>query len=297
MMVAAGVVQEAAQDLDGCIAGDSSATRSTLANSPRVVSLASGSSGNAYLIETSSTAIVVDAGMPAIRLRNYLLAVKVSLKKIAAIVVTHDHHDHMSGAAALAHTLRVPVYGTTDTLSKLSSRRAEREACVPNRAFRIGDFSLTPFAVPHDARDAVGYLIEGNGYRIGLAVDLGHVPASVQDFLNQADLVILDCNHDLGKLHGGPYPRALKQRIVSADGHLSNDQAGACIAECLAHRPRSFWLAHLSKENNSGPLALRAVRGHTGAGESDLDVRVALRDRPSISWHAGAEKWKQGVLF
>lgn len=279
------------------LADGGAASRGTDMSSLRVVSLASGSSGNAFLIETSTTAIVVDAGIPATRLRNYLVGTKVSLKKIAAVVVTHDHHDHLSGAAALAHTFKIPVYGTADTLAKLSAKRAEREECVPKRPFRIGDLSLTPFTVPHDARDAVGYLIEGNAYRVGLAVDLGHVPASVQDFLNQADLVVIDCNHDLGKLHGGPYPRALKQRITGADGHLSNDQAGASIATCLAHRPRSFWLAHLSKENNSGPLALRAVRGKTGVGQADLDIRIALRDRPSISWHSGTEKWKQATLF
>lgn len=198
-----------------------------------VCTLASGSSGNSLLICCGSTYVLLDAGISARRITSALKALGADPTRLSAVLVTHEHTDHVSGLATLTKQLGVPVYATAPTLDRLERKvpalaRLGR-ALEAGTGFQLGELWVESFSTPHDAAGSVGYAVTGGGARMALATDLGHLTPQVWDAARGADLLVCETNHDEDWVRSGPYPYALKQRILGDFGHLSNE-AGAELA-------------------------------------------------------------------
>jgi phosphoribosyl 1,2-cyclic phosphodiesterase len=248
----------------------------------RVTILASGSAGNAMLLEAGSYRLLVDAGLSADALERCLARVGVGADTLAAIVLTHEHDDHARGAGPLARAARLRVYANAGTAAAAAAALAGVEVArfeteIP---FTIGPFTATAFPVPHDAAQPVGFRVEIEGRRITVATDLGSAVARIDPYLVDADLVVLESNYDLGLLHVSAYPWFLKNRILSGRGHLSNDDAARALAR-TAKRPRTICLVHLSEVNNLAALARDTVRAALAAVGRGAD---AIRAVPPNGW-------------
>ncbi len=233
----------------------------------RVVSLASGSSGNALLIDDGVTRVLVDAGLPPRTLITRLRQVGVAAESLSAILLTHEHHDHTCGAVAFACRHDIPIVTdrrTFDALMTLpSALRVERtpacDALPVGRHKRLGSLDVRSFAVSHDAAAPCGYLLTSGGWTVFVATDTGEVTPPMADALGAARLVVIEANHDERMLHAGPYPMHLKRRIRGATGHLSNTQTADALVAATQVGPRWVWLAHLSRTNNTPAQALATV--------------------------------------
>ena len=231
----------------------------------RVTVLGSGSRGNAVLVEGNDTTVLIDAGFNPRALTRRLLLAGKQPADIQALVLTHEHTDHACGAAAACARWSWPLYATAGTLNSLPDS-ASYPHNVLHRApthepFQIGGFSIVATPVPHDANEPVALIITDNlsGCRVGIATDLGHVPATLPAQFERLDVLVIESNHDERMLAEGPYPWMLKKRVGSQLGHLSNRQAAAFIAACVHKGLRSVVLAHLSETNNTPELAVVAA--------------------------------------
>jgi len=217
--------------------------------------LASGSSGNAAFLATENTRILVDAGLSMLQLRKRLAAVGEDLNRIDAILVTHEHSDHVAGLPVLGRNkdVRAVIYLsrlTSPTIDWGERQPARLESFQAGAAFTIGDVAVQSFSIPHDAVDPVGFCFEAQGVKIGVATDLGYVPESVKFHLRRMDLLLLEANHDLDMLKVGPYPWSVKQRVMSRVGHLSNMHMSDYLMEDLDSCTANLVLGHLSEQNN-----------------------------------------------
>jgi len=241
--------------------------------------LASGSSGNAALLATESTRILVDAGLSMKEIARRLTAAGEELAALDAILITHEHTDHVSGLPVLARhkKLRANIWMTRLTAPAIDWGEAEPrlETFQAGAAFQIGDIEVESFSIPHDAVDPVGFRFEAQGVTIGMATDLGYVPESVKYHLRRADLLLLESNHDLDMLKVGPYPWSVKQRVMSRVGHLSNRVMSDYLMNDLSATTAHLVLAHLSEQNNH-PEIVRMIATET------LEQR-GLRARLSIA--------------
>jgi len=267
----------------------------------KIAVLGSGSSGNATLVEAGKTRVLVDAGFSARDLARRLDRVGLEPEAIDAIVVTHDHGDHTKGMGVYARRHGTPLYLTERTRDACARLLRGSERIVsyrPGRAFTIGDLRVEPFLTVHDAADPVGVALvdESTGHRLGVATDLGRPTTQIRHALEACDLLVLEANHDEVMLRTSAYPWAVKRRIASSHGHLSNQAAARLAVELLHPRLAGIVLAHLSNECNRPELALKAVgealeragwRGHLEvAAQNDptsvLDVEILrLREGPS----------------
>ena len=251
----------------------------------RVVSLASGSSGNALLVEAGSTRVLVDAGLPVRLLHRRLHQAGVRPETLTAILLTHEHHEHSCGAVALACLHDIPLVADPATLNEvLIAPAAVRVGSTPGldelrvgKKKRLGTLEVRSFAVSHDAAAPCGYVLASDLWQICVAVDTGQVSAAMTRALREAHLVVIEANHDERMLEAGPYPRHLKQRIRSASGHLSNRQTAVALVEALDDGPRWVWLAHLSRTNNTPQLARTTVHNQLAAQGRE---RVVLQVMP-----------------
>lgn len=240
--------------------------------------LGSGSEGNALLLESGATSVLVDAGLSYRKLVQRLDAIGREVpRNVAAVLVTHSHGDHAAHASTYATRLGCPVRATDATMQALRLRRsAMREPFTKGRSFRIGDVSIRSRSVPHDAPQ-VALVFETKETMLGLVTDLGHVPKGLGQFLSGCETLLLESNHDSDLLATGPYPAMLKRRVGGPRGHLSNAQAGDLLA-AMDHAPREVVLMHLSETNNSPQLArssAEAALGHRGT-----KLQVASQCRP-----------------
>lgn len=251
----------------------------------RVVPLGSGSSGNATLVSFGTRRFLVDAGLSARELALRLSAVGADPASIDAILLSHEHHDHARGLHRFAVRHKVPVFSTPETLAALNLAPRHLPAWHPfdpGRPFEIEGVTVEPFLVPHDAVNPVGFVLEGEGVRVGIATDLGHATTLVVERLRGCHVLLVEANHDDDLLVRGPYPWALKQRIGGRLGHLSNVEAGALLARVAAEDCQAVILAHLSDKNNTQALARRAVTSALyEAGIKRYDMRVAERSGPT----------------
>jgi phosphoribosyl 1,2-cyclic phosphodiesterase len=248
--------------------------------------LASGSRGNSAIVQSSSTRILVDAGISCRETFKRMKATGDDPHSLSAIVVTHEHSDHVYGLLVLARRLNVPVFmtGATHQAWVRGVRDAtgeppdtERvEFFSAGRSFQVGDIAVTPFTIPHDAVDPVGFAFRAEGVKIGFATDLGYVPPSVCDHLRSCDLLVLESNHDLEMLRVGPYPWSVKQRVMSRVGHLSNEALANFFAGDYDGGAAYIVLAHLSEQNNHPALARRAAERALGERQTLLHNRVLL---------------------
>ena len=225
--------------------------------------LFSGSSGNATYVGCDDAHILVDAGLSATRVSQELQRVGVDSARLNAILVTHEHADHIRGIGILSRKYDLPVYATEGTWAGMygkSGAIAEKNRVIfePDQDFFLGSIDITPFSTPHDAAEPVGYTFEVDGAKLAIATDIGCIRDGWLNRVLGADAVILESNYDPDMLTAGPYPYELKKRIKSRRGHLSNDDAGAVAAELIRRGAQQIILGHLSKENNFPELALRS---------------------------------------
>ena len=250
----------------------------------RFFTLYSGSGGNATYIESGDSAILIDAGKNAKRLCSALSEIGSSIDKIDAIFITHDHADHTSALETLAKKHDIPIHITNKSAEIFEGERySALHKCLilhpPIFEVETGPFRVRSFPTPHDSRMSVGYRIEIDGFAVGVATDLGHVSTEVSDALLGCRAVMLESNHDTDMLESGPYPRFLKQRILSKRGHLSNPDSALFAARLAAAGTRSFLLAHLSAENNTPSLALDEFI--SAVADPTVKVSVADAERPT----------------
>ena len=228
----------------------------------RLAVLGSGSSGNVAVVDWGSQRLLLDAGLSCREIEKRLRSVGLEPRGFAGVLLTHEHSDHIRGAARFAGRHEVPVYATAGTLSGLDfGRYSVRTVTIRSgRPVEIGPFLVQPFEVPHDAREPIGFVVEDPaGRRLGLAADLGARSRAAWGYLTDLDLLILETNHDVEMLRSGPYPWPLKQRIASRHGHLSNHEAAEGLAELIGDRLKWVVLYHLSRTNNAPSLAVDAV--------------------------------------
>ncbi len=254
----------------------------------RFCPLFSGSSGNAAYISAPGGAMLIDAGCSARSTLEALRSLGAAPEKIAGILVTHDHNDHIRGLRVLQKRLKVPVYAAAETLEA-----AIRAGCVEADAdlrplegsVEVAGMEVTPFDTPHDAAHSLGFRIQAGERAIGFATDLGQVTESIWRQLLGCDLVMLEANYDDRLLAVSRYPYYLKQRIRSGTGHLSNGDSGRCIADLALRGTARFVVGHLSQENNTPQLAYQAVEtalSEAGlAAGRDYILQVARRSEPS----------------
>ena len=250
--------------------------------------LASGSEGNCLLLSAGDTHLLLDAGISCRRINTALGRLGLSLGDVAAVLITHDHSDHICGLDTMARRWRIPVYASPAAARQLSYRIAGIDPLLRHvscgESFPIGDFTVTAFPTSHDGRGGVDYRFDCGSASAGAITDTGYVTEEARQVLSGVELLVLESNHDVEWLRSGPYPYPLKARILSDHGHLSNDAAAAFALELAQSGTRQIVLAHLSRENNTPLRALDTVC--TALAGMDVSVEVAPRGELSRAYVA-----------
>jgi phosphoribosyl 1,2-cyclic phosphodiesterase len=257
----------------------------------RVVPLASGSRGNATLVEAGVTRLLVDAGVSARSLARRLEGQGVAPRSLAAILLSHEHQDHASGAEAFSRRHGVPVVCSAATLAALDrspDHLAEWIALPEAAPLELGDFRIEAFPLPHDAARPVGFVLRAAGLRVALATDFGHATTLIVERLRGANAFLIESNHDELMLRDGPYPWQLKQRVAGRMGHLSNVDAADLLQRVADDACQAVVLAHLSEHNNTPELARRAAaQALVRAGVKRAAMRVAAARGPTPAVEIG----------
>lgn len=224
--------------------------------------LGSGSAGNCALVRAGRTTVLVDAGFSGRETARRVAAAGLDVDRLDGILLTHEHSDHAAGAASVSRRWRAPVVCRPAAARR--TRRAARPAWgiepLPEAPFSLGDLSITPFEVSHDAAETVGFVLAGEGVRLGYATDLGRATPLVRQRLRDCQVLAIEANHDVDLTRDGPYPWPLKERILGERGHLSNEAAGDLLADVMSSSTVAIVLAHLSITNNRPHLAEAAGR-------------------------------------
>jgi phosphoribosyl 1,2-cyclic phosphodiesterase len=243
----------------------------------RIYTLFSGSSGNACYVSCGDTEILIDAGKSMKAIKNALCEIGSSLDKISAILITHEHSDHIKGLQMLCKHYKIPVYAAKGTAEMLIND-------VPPELINVycagdtldsGDVTVESFETPHDSRMSTGYIISYSGRRFGYATDMGMLSRRIADMLAECEAVVVESNYDLDMLRSGPYPYVLKRRIESNTGHLDNCDCARLVSYLASHSTKKFLLAHLSAENNTPEVALKTVKEYLECKCLSADVSVA----------------------
>jgi phosphoribosyl 1,2-cyclic phosphodiesterase len=241
----------------------------------RFACLGSGSEGNGLVVEDGGTRVLVDCGFGVSDTVARLGRLGVEPGSLDAILVTHEHSDHVGGVARFAARYRIPVWLTFGTLAAVEERltaAAEIRGFDSHDSFAVGDLQVLPFPVPHDAREPVQFVLGNGARRIGLLTDVGESTPHIEASLSGCDALVLECNHDARMLAEGSYPYALKQRIAGRLGHLANDVAADILSRVDCRRLVHVVAAHLSKENNRPELARAALAGALGCASDWIGV-------------------------
>ena len=238
----------------------------------RAISLASGSSGNALVVEHDGFAVLVDCGIAPRKLAALLREAGIAPGELGGVLITHEHSDHIVGVNVVPRTHDIPFMMTPGThranpfaggLPAFGRRRVVEQPLGSTRT--LGPFEVTSFPVSHDGTEVCGYLIEAGGFATAVFTDLGIAEPHLHEPLSRADLLVIESNHDEQMLWNGPYPWHLKRRVASDRGHLSNSSCGRLLCQVLPESGREIWLAHLSKTNNFAQIADSAVRAELHA--------------------------------
>jgi len=259
----------------------------------RIMSIASGSSGNCIYVGNDNTHLLIDTGISRKRIEEGLNSIGLTLSDMSGILVTHEHSDHISGLGVILRKYDIPVYGTNGTMEEAAkSKYLEKvdysllNGIYADEDFSIGDLVIHPFAISHDAVEPCGFRIStGDGQKVmAVATDMGCYNDYIVENLRDLDAILLEANHDVKMLQVGSYPYYLKQRILGNHGHLCNEASGRLLDEILSDRLKKIYLGHLSKENNYPELAFESVRAEINLSDSpfkadDFDIEVAKRDR------------------
>lgn len=247
----------------------------------RFYSVSSGSRANAVLVSSEKTNILIDCGLSGKKLIQGLSLVDKTVGDIDAVLVTHEHSDHIAGVGIAARAAKAKVYANGQTweamehaLGKLNE--PDMLVCDAHKPFTVGDIEITGFLTPHDAASPMGYTLTDGQTKVAVATDMGHITDSTKEALFGCDAVMLESNHDIRMLQGGSYPAQLKRRILSAYGHLSNVDCAAFAVELVKRGTTHLTLSHLSEENNLPALAWRETCTALMAAGVDIDKDVQL---------------------
>lgn len=256
----------------------------------KVCVLASGSKGNCTYIETPKSKILIDCGISKKKLVENLSEIGVAPQDIDAIFITHEHSDHIGGVGAVSRALDIPIFAHNvicqDLLKKVGDIKPNNLVDFFDGDFYFKDFTISPFAVPHDSKHCVGFSFYSGGEKISVSTDLGTISKEILDSLKQSKTIVLESNHDIDMLKANPnYSLDLKRRILSNSGHLSNKDCANALLELYKSGTRDFVLAHLSEENNTAPLAFATCKTKFDAEKLvqgvDIEIEVANQYKPT----------------
>lgn len=248
--------------------------------------LGSGSKGNCVYVESGKTAILIDAGFSGKEIAARLHSIGRRIEDLDALLVTHEHHDHIQGVGVLSRRCNIPVYGNYGTIKggeKLLGSLFKHSEFVTGNTLQIEDLQIRTFAVSHDAADPVGFLIGNGKVSLACCTDTGKVSRLLGQRLMGCNGLILEFNHDPQMLKEGPYPLALQQRVRSDHGHLANEDAAVFLQSLLHDQLRYVVLAHLSATNNHPDLAMQAAM--SVVGEPTIQLRVASQTKATELVH------------
>lgn len=246
--------------------------------------LASGSKGNSVYLGTTQTKILIDAGISAKALQARLGEINVDISEIDAILITHEHTDHIQGLKVLAYKMGIPVLANHDTAKGIVETFhgcPKFKIFSTGETFEFGDLEIHPFSIQHDTLDPVAFTIRVNDLKLGICTDLGHATSLVQTHLSHCDYLYLESNHQPSMVHASPRPMVYKQRVLSRNGHLSNEACGNLLAHVYHPKLKHVHLAHLSSECNSPETALSVVGDILKPHGIQLEMCVAPQDKIS----------------
>lgn len=252
----------------------------------QLLTIASGSSGNSIFVSSDTTRILVDAGISNKKIEEGLRGINLSCSDIDALLITHEHSDHIRGLGVLARKFQIPIYSTKGTIEAIRKDYTLGDfpshllrIVYPDDLFTVGNLQIKPFHIHHDAADPVGYRIMKDDKAITISTDIGHYDDYILDNLRDSNVLLIEANHDVKMLEAGPYPYYLKRRILSDYGHLSNENCGKLICEVMNRNLKYVILGHLSKENNYPDLAYETVK-------CELNTNIeAIKERKPDDFH------------
>ena len=243
------------------------------------------SSGNSTYIETETAKILIDAGVSCTRIVKALETLGVSFNDIDAILITHEHSDHTKGLTTIAKKFNTPIYATEKTWSQMDSLNvcdSCKNTFSPNKNFEIGDATVHPFSIPHDAIDPCGFSILSKGKKVTVATDIGHIEEKLISEMTGSDVLLIESNYDNDTLLCGAYPYFLKKRISSDIGHLSNESTSKLVKTLYESGVTKFILGHLSKENNFPELAYQTVLNELNNSTLDVPFHLSVAGRDTV---------------
>lgn len=249
----------------------------------RFAYLGSGSRGNCAIIESGNTRLMLDCGFSIRETERRLQLLGLSAADVSAILVTHEHSDHISGVGGLARKHGLPVWMTPGTYA--TGKAGELSEMMPvncHQKFSIGSIDVQPVPVPHDAKEPCQYVFNSNGLRLGILTDVGHITPYIQQHYRRCDALVIECNHDQEMLRDGPYPWSLKQRVGGNYGHLNNHQAAAMVKDVDHERLQFLMAVHISEKNNSVDLARAAL--HAVVQPETTTVQLASQQQGAPWW-------------
>ena len=259
----------------------------------RFISFGSGSSGNCYFLFTESDGLMIDIGVGIRTLKKRFKDYGLSLSSVSHLLITHDHADHIKSVGSMSYEYKLPVYATEKVHQGIDRNYCVQRKIKPEmkrlvvhgETFRLGDFTITPFNVPHDASENTGFFIEAQGVTFCLITDAGCVTDEMKPYISRSEYLVIEANHDVEMLQGGPYPKYLKDRIMSNSGHLSNADCAKALAENMSERLKHIWLCHLSEENNHPELARKTIesilRQYGIVADKDFALEILKRNVPT----------------
>lgn len=253
-------------------------------------SIGSGSSGNCHYIGYKDTNILVDAGLSGKRISTGLDEINVDANKVKGIFITHEHSDHIKGAGIISRKYDIPIFANIKTWCAMKDKLGQIEdrnmkVFENDKSYSLGDLIIRPFSISHDASDAVGYNFYADNEKMSIATDIGKITDNIRRHLYKSKLVVLESNYDPNMLMMGSYPYALKKRVMSEVGHLSNEDAANFCVELIKEGTERILLAHLSKENNFPELAYETSKGILTQNNIIVgqDVKLDVLQREEVS--------------
>jgi phosphoribosyl 1,2-cyclic phosphodiesterase len=247
----------------------------------QVAGLGSGSKGNATLIRSADTLLLVDCGFSLTQTRKRLARLGMTLDDLDAVLLTHEHSDHAAGVPAVCRAADIPLYATFGSAAKLGLEGVQLELIRGDKSFNVGEISVNPVVVPHDAREPVQFVFKAYDRHLGLLTDLGTITPHVQQAYAPCDALVLECNHERQMLQTGSYPPSLKRRVGGNWGHLSNCQVAAYLRSQLPRRWQHLVVAHVSEQNNS----IDAVTNMLGEFTDCIDNLTIADQKEGFDWH------------
>lgn len=246
--------------------------------------LASGSKGNCLYVGSHTTRVLIDAGISASEIFSRLQAIGVDPSTIQAILITHEHSDHIKGLPVLSSKLKIPILANAETAKGIYTLCKERfrfKIFTTGESFQFGDILFHPFSVPHDTLDPVAFIAQIGSLKIGICADIGHVTSLVRKHLENCDYLYLEANHQPSMVHASNRPKNLKQRILGKQGHLSNQECAELLTSIFHPNLKRVYLAHLSSECNAPQVALQVISDLLAVKNQSVKLSIAEQDRIS----------------